>query len=609
MLDLFRQRGLSSAVYGIVIVATIFVFVIQFRPDSTSKTASLKEACVVSVRGWCVDPKDYRSSYHLLMPRDQEGTPSPSRARSMGLPQITLDGLVERELLFDEAERIGLRVVDDEITDQIYQGWIRVSIPAADPRVAAKIRLRDGELYAGFKDQKTKQFDMKVYERQIRNLVGRSPNEFREEQGREILAAKMRDLVTAPVRVSDSEAQDMYIEQKSSATVRSIDVKESWVARWMGAPSPADVTAWAKDPANATEVDTQEKAREADDLPHAGHYRHILVKLAPNPSEDDLRNAAVKLAVAQARIRAGETFAEVAREMSDDKGSALRGGELGDKTDGFVAPFRDAANALSPGQTTATAIQSPFGLHLIMKEDPADEAAVKAQLPKDVARSLYVKAKALEKTETLAKKLLSDVSGGMTVDDAITALVASFPKPAARPAPMAITRLPKPELDGGAADATTSSATPAPAPSKSAATKPAAEGPGDDPERPQALESTSFNKGGDPIAGLANDAQRQVVDFAFSAKEGTWRKDPIRSSDGFLVVSLTDQKMATAEDFSKEKDTFVQTLLAAKKAEALSLHVKRLRDEAKDEIKIDQTYIAELRGDGGVGEDDDEEAP
>src|ERR1700729_702585 len=163
MLDLFRKRGLSSIIYGGVIVGTILVFVIQFRPNLGQKTASLKEACVATIRGWCIDPKDYRSSYRLLMPRDQEGTPSPAKARQMGLSKLTLDGLVERELLLGEAEQIGLKVSEDEITDQLIDGFIRVSVPMADPQAASKIRVRNGEVYAGFKDSKTKQFDMKVY--------------------------------------------------------------------------------------------------------------------------------------------------------------------------------------------------------------------------------------------------------------------------------------------------------------------------------------------------------------------------------------------------------------------------------------------------------------
>ena len=170
----------------------------------------------------------------------------------------------------------------------------------------------------------------------------------------------MRDLVVAPVRVSDTEAENLYIEEKSSATVSSIAVKQSWVSRWAVVPSAADVDAWAKDPTNAAEIDKEEKLRETDDLPKTGHIRHILVKTPPNPRTTTCARRQSSWPW-RARIRAGATFAEVAREMSEDKGSALRGGDLGEKTDGFVTPFKDAANALAPGQTTATAIQSPLG--------------------------------------------------------------------------------------------------------------------------------------------------------------------------------------------------------------------------------------------------------
>ena len=44
MLDLFRKRGLSSVIYGAIIVSTIFVFVIGFRPNAGQKTALAADA-------------------------------------------------------------------------------------------------------------------------------------------------------------------------------------------------------------------------------------------------------------------------------------------------------------------------------------------------------------------------------------------------------------------------------------------------------------------------------------------------------------------------------------------------------------------------------------
>src|SRR6185295_13951363 len=102
----------------------------------------------------------------------------------------------------------------------------------------------------------------------------------------------------------------------------------------------------------------------------------------------------------------------------------------------------------------------------------------------------------------------------------------------------------------------------------------------DDPDRPQATVSSSFNKGGDPIPALSGDAAAQVSKFAFAGKSGEMMSEPVRTDDGFLVVQLKEHKAASKEEFDKDRDTYVQTLLAAKQAEALALYVKRLRDAA-----------------------------
>jgi peptidyl-prolyl cis-trans isomerase D len=595
MLDLFRKRGLSSVVYGAVIIATILVFVIQFRPNAGQKQASLKEACVAKVKGWCVDPKDHKAVYRILIPRDQQGNLLTARAKSMGLSKIALDGLIERVLLVEEAERLGLKVTDDEITDEIYNGYIRVSVPSDNPQLAYSLRVADGRIYAGFKDQKTKQFDMKVYERSIRNLVGRSPTEFREEQGRELLAAKMRDLVRAPVRVSEPEALEMYLGEKSSATVKYIAIRQDYVARYAVRPTAGDIDAWAKDKANEGLVDAAVKSHKDAALPKENHIRHILIKTPPGATDDQIGEALTKLAQAKARIDAGEAFAEVARDVSDDKGSAMQGGDVGDKTDGFVLPFKKAADALKAGETTKTAIQTQFGLHLITKDDPAKSAEVEAALKRGAARELYTKAKALEATKELAAKILADIKAGKSADDAVAAAVASLPKNAAiAPATLGITE-DKPEAagDAGASDAG--------APKKAAPVAKATTA-DTDPERPQVVTSSAFNKGGDAIPAISADATTQVMGFAFAAKDGETMKEPVRTDDGFMVVQLKEHKAASKEEFEKDKETYLQTLIPAKQAEALALYVKRLRDSAKSEIKIDETYLLDAKPgtDGGA---------
>src|ERR1700728_3061754 len=111
MLAFFRQRGLSSVLYGAIIIATILTFVIEFRPNASQRTASLSETCVARVRGRCIDPKDFGSAYRLLMP-----SRSAEVSRRMNFKRVALDGLIERELLDAEAKRLRISVTDDEVT-------------------------------------------------------------------------------------------------------------------------------------------------------------------------------------------------------------------------------------------------------------------------------------------------------------------------------------------------------------------------------------------------------------------------------------------------------------------------------------------------------------
>src|ERR1700733_9195034 len=120
MLSFFRQKGLSNVLYGAIIVATILTFVIEFRPNASQRTASLNEACAARVRGRCLDPRDFASAYRILMPSH-----SAAISRRMNVKRVALDGLIERELLVDEAHRLGITVTDDEVTDQLYAGFVR----------------------------------------------------------------------------------------------------------------------------------------------------------------------------------------------------------------------------------------------------------------------------------------------------------------------------------------------------------------------------------------------------------------------------------------------------------------------------------------------------
>jgi peptidyl-prolyl cis-trans isomerase SurA len=90
--------------------------------------------------------------------------------------------------------------------------------------------------------------------------------------------------------------------------------------------------------------------------------RHILV--IPNEIIDDA-TAKQRLEEAVERINAGEDFAELAKLMSDDPGSANEGGDMGWSNPGtFVKEFEDVASKAEIGVVSAP-FRTQFGWHIL----------------------------------------------------------------------------------------------------------------------------------------------------------------------------------------------------------------------------------------------------
>jgi peptidyl-prolyl cis-trans isomerase D len=596
MLQFFRQRGLTNAIYGAIIVVMIFAFVVTFRPNATSRTASLSETCAARVRGRCIDPKDFNAAYRMMVPMR-----SASVARRYNLKRLALDGLIERELLDDEAKRLGIGVTDSEVTDQLYAGFVRVSVPAADPLAAQSVlqEMYQGYAQAGLVSQEVAQAHFNDRDAAIpvefRDLSNRSTTEFREEQSRELLASKMRDAIREPVRVSGAEAWNEYDKRYSTSTVTWVPVKEAWAGRWVVDTNPAEVDAWAKD--HASDVEKVASEHQKDDAPQANHIRHILVKVPFGATDEERALGIAKLSWAAARIKAGEAFAEVAREVSEDPGSASKGGDVGEKTDGFVPPFKSAADALKAGETTHGAIETQYGFHLIMKDDPAKAGDVAAQVKRSVARSAYVTAKATDAAQLVAKRITAAMRAGKTADDAAATIAADYVRKGKTETLKVVSAAAKP--DAGAPALTFGSKESLAAASHFDATT--------DPDRPQAQTSTAFNRGGDPFPGLSPEATAAIIAFSFGAKEGDVMPEPSRMLDAFAVVQAKQRKIATRDDFAKNGPTFEEELVRVKRDEALCLYVKRLRDQAKDVIKVDESFVLEAKGGSPGGTSDEEE--
>ncbi len=103
------------------------------------------------------------------------------------------------------------------------------------------------------------------------------------------------------------------------------------------------------------------KARPAD-----ARVAHIMIR--PNGSDlAQLDSARQEAEALRARIAAGEDFAALAAQYSDDPGSAERGGELGQLTwrTNVVEPFKSVALALENEGEISDVTETQFGFHII----------------------------------------------------------------------------------------------------------------------------------------------------------------------------------------------------------------------------------------------------
>jgi len=129
--------------------------------------------------------------------------------------------------------------------------------------------------------------------------------------------------------------------------------------------------------------------------------RHILVQ--PNEMTTDFE-ARIRLAQLKSRIEDGEFFGDLARAHSDDKTSAIKGGDLGWNSPGtMVLEFEEKMDGMRVGQIS-TPFQSRFGWHIIQVMDRREED-ITEEYNRTQAREEIRKRKAEEDLELWLREL------------------------------------------------------------------------------------------------------------------------------------------------------------------------------------------------------------
>ena len=150
--------------------------------------------------------------------------------------------------------------------------------------------------------------------------------------------------------------------------------------------------------------------------------RHIMKVCSESMSEDMQNKKYQEMVEIKKRLDAGEDFATLAKELSDDKASAQKGGDLGWFGIGrMVRDFEVATYALNPGETSEI-IKTRFGYHIInLKEKRGVEPFEKKKA--DIQRMMQYDSRSTAAKTSFINKLKKEYNFQINNNEVVKAKV------------------------------------------------------------------------------------------------------------------------------------------------------------------------------------------
>ena len=139
--------------------------------------------------------------------------------------------------------------------------------------------------------------------------------------------------------------------------------------------------------------------------PGGARARHILIGVGPDAAAAERAEARERARGLRLDAEAGADFAALAREHSDDPGSAAAGGDLGLVVEGRTAPaFESALFALDPGELSDV-VETPFGFHVIQMVERRDARVAPFEEVRGAIRDLLLQQERQARTAAFIDEL------------------------------------------------------------------------------------------------------------------------------------------------------------------------------------------------------------
>ena len=341
MMTLLRQK--TVFVLWFVIFAFIGLIVVEWGADYSGPSTNSAGDAVGVINGETISLQQFQDALRRIARQ----VPQEQRADQALLVSQVWDYYVREIILTQEYERLGFEVTDGEIAF-----YTRNKPPQA---------VREFEVF-----QTDGAFDMDKYVQFIGNPANLSdPNNqaivlwIESTIERQLLDYRLQRMLRGTAQVSPNEARQYFAEANEKVRLEY---------------------AFAPSDAADSEIEVAAEDLAAYYQEHVADYEHPdqvkleYVRFPKEPSAADSLETKEEIERLRQEIEAGKDFAELAGVISDDEGSAARGGDLGFFARGrMVAPFEEAAFALAPGELSGP-VQTLYGWHLIKVEERLEES-------------------------------------------------------------------------------------------------------------------------------------------------------------------------------------------------------------------------------------------
>jgi len=386
VLQAMRERltGLIAIfIFGILIIPFAFVGVNSyFTSDAVNSVARVNDVDITT-NEFSQGFQNYRRRMQSILGDNFD----PDRFDQPIIRRQYLDSLIDQELLSQVAQEVGLSIDDESLAQAIRE------IPAFqvdgvfNSDVYQQRLLSQGKTPQGFENEMRAQLILDQFPGAIAASSIATDWELKQyvrlqEQQRSLKLIKVAATPVVADDAAEAESTEKSEGESTEAVAQASDVEESAVVEWYESHpelyrSPEQVVIEyleldaAKMEEDVLPDEEQLRARFEEQknrfiTPESRLASHILIEVDADADEATIETARQKAEGLAERARGGEDFAALAREYSQDAGSADLGGDLGWVEPGFmVQAFEDGLYALTKEHPISDPVRTGFGWHVI----------------------------------------------------------------------------------------------------------------------------------------------------------------------------------------------------------------------------------------------------